>query len=34
MKMFFIITTLLLSSCSNIQFGWDKDCQCQIKKEF
>ena len=19
---------------SNIQFGWDKDCQCQIKKEF
>ena len=25
MKIFFIITTLLLSSCSNIQFGWDED---------
>ena len=34
MKKYLMIATLLLSSCSNIQFGWDEDCQCQIKKEF
>jgi len=25
---------LVVTSCSSVKFGWDPECQCQIKKEF